>query len=70
MKRFDFDICTLIIYDNYVINVIKERVHLEVHDVKFLEDVIRNELGDKHFIYIIVRIPILLIRLAIMLLIM
>ncbi|GGG09665.1 hypothetical protein GCM10011344_07840 [Dokdonia pacifica] len=52
LKQYDLDICTMSIYENYVINQIKEGVHLEIDHVESLEKLINKHINYQPFVYI------------------
>ncbi|WP_299684145.1 hypothetical protein [uncultured Dokdonia sp.] len=52
LKHYDLDICSMSIYENYVINQIKEGIHLETDHVESLEKLINKHLNYQPFVYI------------------
>jgi hypothetical protein len=52
LHHYDLEICKISIYDNYVINQIKEGVHIEVPHVESLEALINKHVKNQPFIYI------------------
>ena len=52
LHYYDLEICEISIYDNYVINQIKEGIHIEVPHVESLEALINKHLKNQPFIYI------------------
>lgn len=52
LKHYDLDICSMSIYENYVINQIKEGVHLETDQVESLEKLINKHINYRPFVYI------------------
>jgi len=52
LKHYDLDICTISIYENYVINQIKEGIHLETDQVESLEKLINKHINHRPFVYI------------------
>ena len=51
-EKLVFDFCDMTIYDNYVVNVMKEGVNLTPEYIAVLVDVAETYYSDKPFIYI------------------
>ncbi|MEP0262357.1 hypothetical protein [Dokdonia sp.] len=56
LHQYDLEICKISIYENYVINQIKEGIHLEVLHVESLSILINKHIKNRPFIYISNRI--------------
>lgn len=52
LHHYDLEICEISIYDNYVVNQIKEGIHIEVPDIESLEILINKHIKNQPFIYI------------------
>ena len=50
--NYDLKTCTVLIEENYVVNQVKEGVHVEIEQIKLVHELIEKHLGNNPYIYI------------------